>query len=58
MTMGFEGDGDPPTGITGAATDAAEVTMDLEETLEVDAGKIEENSGRSSLQTENNKNNK
>jgi hypothetical protein len=52
MTMGFEGDGDPPTGRTGAATDVAEFAMDLEEALDEVAGQFVENSGRSSLQTE------
>jgi hypothetical protein len=49
MTMGFEGDGDPPTGIAGEVTDIAEVTMDLEEALDAVTGQLLKNSGRSSL---------
>ena len=52
MTMGFEGDGDPPTGIVDDVADATEVAMDLEETSNTVGGKSVENSGRSSLQTE------
>jgi hypothetical protein len=52
MTMGLEDDGDPTTGLTGTATDAVEVDMDLEETLELVVGHSIGKSGRSSLQNE------
>ena len=52
MTMGFEGDGDPPLGSVEDAADATEVGMDLEETPNAVEGKSVEHSGRSSLQTE------
>jgi hypothetical protein len=52
MTMGLEDDGDPATGLTGAAEDAVEVDMDLEETTEAVVGKPMENPRSTSLQTE------
>jgi hypothetical protein len=52
MTMGFEGDGDPPIRGTGVADDSVEVAMDLEETTVSAVGKSVEKSGSTSLQKE------
>jgi hypothetical protein len=52
MTMGFEGDGDPPIRGTGLADDSEEVAMDLEETTVSVVGKLVEKSGSTSLQKE------
>jgi hypothetical protein len=46
MTMGFEDDGDPPTGQATGSVDDARVGMDLEETTEEVVGKSVEKSGR------------
>jgi hypothetical protein len=49
MTMGFEDDGDPPTGNPGAVDASVEVAMDLEETTaSVVRNSVEESGSRTS----------
>jgi hypothetical protein len=52
MTMGFEGDGDPPMGQPEGAVDTASVGMDIEETTAAVVGKLTANPKSTSLQKE------